>query len=89
MSIGNEGSVPRASEPVGAIAIDYSTGDQVLTGYSRPARGVYIGTAGHLKVDMADGTTVTFSNLAAGNDYPRAITKIYQSGSTAAGVVLF
>jgi hypothetical protein len=80
------GSVARRSDPAtGAVAIDYSGGNQTL---STEARGVYVGTAGHLKVDMADGTTVTFSNLAAGNIYPIAITKIYQTGSTAAGLVL-
>lgn len=81
------GAVARRSDPAqGAVAIDYGSGNQTL---ATESRGVYIGTAGHLKVDMADGTTaVTFSNLAAGTVYPFAITKIYQSGSTAAGVVL-
>jgi hypothetical protein len=40
---------------------------------------------------MADGSTtaVTFSNLAAGVVYPICVTKIYQTGSTAAGLVLY
>lgn len=70
---------------IGAIAIDYSGGNQDI---AVPARGVYIGTAGNLKVDMANGTTVTFANLAAGQVYPFAVVKIYQTGSTAAGHVL-
>lgn len=80
-------SVARRSDPAqGAVAIDYSGGDQVL---ATESRGIYIDTAGNLKVDMADGTTVTFENLAAGTIYPIAITKIYQTGSTtAAGLVL-
>jgi hypothetical protein len=69
----------------GAVTIDYSGGDQTLTQY---ARGVYIGTAGNLKVDLLDGSTATFSNLVAGTVYPFTIKKIYQTGSTAAGVVL-
>lgn len=80
------GAAAKRSDPAqGAVAIDYSGGNQTLTTESR---GVYIGTAGHLKVDMADGTTVTFSNLAAGTIYPLAFKKIYQTGSTAAGLVL-
>lgn len=76
----------QADPPVGAVAISYGGGDQELT---VPARAVYIGTAGHLKVDMVDGTTVTFSNMAAATVYPMYITKIYQTGSTAAGLVLY
>lgn len=78
---------PSGSDPAtGAVAINYAGGNQTLATCSR---GVYIGTAGHLKVDMVDGQTeITFSNLAAGQIYPFAITKIYQVGSTAAGVVL-
>lgn len=75
------------SDPfVGAVAISYGGGDQDLTGYA--IRGVYVGTAGHLKVDMHDGTTATFSNLLAGTIYWIQFTKIYQSGSTAAGLAL-
>lgn len=82
-----ESAPQRASDPVvGAVAISYGGGDQTFT---QNPRGVYIGTAGHLKVDLIDGSTaITFSNLAAGQIYPFAITKIYQSGSTAAGVAL-
>lgn len=80
------GAVARRSDPAtGAVAISYGSGDQT---FSTESRGVYIGTAGNLKVDMADGTTVTFSNLAAGSIYAIAITKVYQTGSTAAGLVL-
>ena len=81
------GAKAQRSDPAqGAVAISYGGGNQTL---STESRGVYISSQGHLKVDMADGTTaVTFSNLAAGVIYPIAITKIYQSGSTAAGLVL-
>ena len=73
-------------EPVGAIAIDYSGGDQTIT---VPARRVYIEVAaGNLKVDMLDGTTVTFTALPIGQHEMR-ITKIYQTGSTAVGLVLY
>lgn len=69
----------------GGVVIDYSGGDQTLAQY---ARGVYVSAAGNLKVDMLDGSTITFSNLAAGQYYPFTVRKIYQTGSTAAGVAL-
>lgn len=81
---------PRPDEqwapPVGVVAISYGGGDQTIT---VNARGVYIGTAGHLAVVMVDGTTGTFSNLAAGTIYPMRIKQITQSGSTAAGLILY
>lgn len=82
--------VPLApDEPAfGALPINYSGGDHDLSAVR--VRGIYIGTAGNLKVDMPDGTTgVTFSNLAAGVIYPIKVTKVYQTGSTAAGLVLY
>lgn len=89
MSIGNEALTGRDPVAIGGTAIDYSAGDQTFGAFARPPRGVYVGTAGHLKVDMADGSTVTFSNLAVATVYWFSCTKIYQTGSTAAGVVLF
>lgn len=75
------------SDPVlGAVAISYGGGNQSFT---VQVRGFHIDTAGALKVDMANGETVTFATLTAGVYYPYAITKIYQTGSTAAGFVLY
>lgn len=65
--------------------ISYGGGDQSL---SPPSRAIYIGTTGALKVDLIDGGTVTFANMAAGTVYWVSVTKIYQSGSTAAGQIL-
>ncbi len=74
-----------ASDPaVGAVAFTGTADVDLPT----VARGVYISTAGDLKVDMFDGTTVTFSNLLAGVVYPFAFKKIYDTGTTAAGVYL-
>lgn len=69
---------------VGAVAINYAGGDQVLTTYGR---GIYVSTTGALKVDFVDGSTVTLSALPVGV-YRFCVKKIYQTGSTAAGVVL-
>lgn len=79
---------PQASvaPPFDAIAISYGGGDQSWEG---ECRGFYISTAGNLNVVMASGRTVLFSNLVAGQDYPREIVKVLQASSTAAGVLLF
>jgi hypothetical protein len=80
------GSPTSASDPAtGAVAIDYSGGDQVLAEYSR---GIYISTAGDLAVVMANGDAVIFEDLAAGQVYPFSVKQITATGSAAAGVVL-
>ena len=72
---------------VGGVAIDYAAADQTFT---RNVRALYIATAGTLKVDLADGSTVTFASLAAGTIYPLRVTKIYMTGSSsAAGLALY
>lgn len=71
---------------VGAVAISYGGGDQSVT---VNARGIHIDTAGALKVDLVDGSTVTFATMNAGSFYPYRVTKIYQTGSTAAGFILY
>lgn len=81
-------SVPTlaAGPYIGCLLINYSS-DQTFSGV---ARGIYLTTAGTLKVDFANGTTGTLSALVVGTVYPFAITKIYNSGSTtAAGYILF
>lgn len=71
---------------LGAEAIDLSSTDATPSlkdpnGVAMVPRGLYLGTAGTLKVDLADGTTFTFHNLAAGIEHAIATTKVYKSGS--------
>lgn len=77
-----------ANDPaVGGIAIDYAAADQLFT---RPVRALYIATAGTLKVDLVDGSTLTFASLAAGTIYPLRVVKIWMTGSSsAAGLALY
>jgi hypothetical protein len=84
-------NVPRGpanmSDPaIGAVAISYGGGDQDLSAY--PVRGIHCNTAGDFKVDMVDGTTVTITCIA-GVVYPYRIKTVYQTGSTAAGVIVY
>jgi len=67
--------------------ISVSGGDQKLAYCSR---GIYISTAGTLVCRLADNSAdSTFSNLNAGSWYPFAVAIIRQTGTTAAGNVLF
>jgi hypothetical protein len=50
-------------------------------------RGIYVGTSGDLKVDMADGSTVTFASLAAGVVHPLRVRKVYSSVTSALNIV--
>lgn len=78
-----------ANDPAtSSIPISYGGGDQAIS----RCRAFYIGTAGNLVVQMADdpaGTNTTLSNLLAGNVYWFSVVLIKQTGSTAAGVVLY
>lgn len=57
------------------------------SGNIQTTRGIYVGTSGNVKVDMAYGTTVTFTNLMAGLVYPFQVTRVYSTGTTASGLV--
>lgn len=67
-----------------AAAIDTSGGDATL---ATPSRGLYVGVAGDVKVDMATGGTVTFKAMAAGVVHPLSVKKVYQTGTTATNLV--
>lgn len=54
---------------------------------ARTTRGIYVATTGTLKVDMADGSTVTFTGLAAGMIHPIAVSKVYLTGTSATGII--
>lgn len=52
-----------------------------------PTRGIYVGTAGNLKVMMNDGTALTFTAIAAGIVHPIAAIMVYSTGTTASNIV--
>lgn len=54
---------------------------------SAVVRGVYVGIGGDLKVTLAGGSTVTFVNLADGCLLPVQASKVFATGTTAAGLV--
>lgn len=54
----------------------------------KPTRGLYIGTAGDVKVDMAErGTAVIFVGLQAGTLLPVQVTKVYSTDTDATDIL--
>jgi hypothetical protein len=63
-----------------------TTSDSVI--YAQPTRALYIGGAGNITVDMADGgTSVLFVAVQGGTILPIQVTRIYSTGTTASNMV--
>lgn len=54
---------------------------------SATTTGIYVGVSGHVKVDMANGNTITFPNLQAGVIHPIRARRVYATGTTATSIV--
>lgn len=52
------------------------------------SKGIYVGTTGDLKVDMAYGATVTFKALQGGAIHPLSVKRIYATGTTAKDILV-
>lgn len=58
------------------------------TVFEQPTRALYIGAAGNLTVDMADGgSSVLFVGVQGGTLLPIQVTRIYATGTTATSIV--
>ena len=69
------------------LVISYGGGDQILT---KAARGVLITTSGNLTGRLAEDTAdINYAGLLQGTIYPLCFAIVRQTGSTAAGVLLF
>lgn len=66
-----------------AVAVTPNDGADLAT----VTRGLYVGVAGNVKVDMADGDTVTFVALAAGVIHALRVARVYSTGTTATNIV--
>lgn len=53
----------------------------------RTSRGLYVGGAGNIVVDMAYGTTITFVGVQAGTVLPLQVTRVYSTNTTATNIV--
>lgn len=59
-----------------------------VTVYAQPTRALYVGAAGNITVDMADGgTSVVFVAVQGGTILPIQVTRIYATGTTATSIV--
>lgn len=52
-----------------------------------PTRGLYVGGAGNVTVDMALGTPMTFVGVQGGTILPIQVTRIYATNTTATSIV--
>ena len=52
-------------------------------------RGLYVGTAGNIKVTMANGDAVTITALAAGIVHPLRVKRVWSASLTAGSVMGF
>ena len=52
-----------------------------------PTRALYVGTGGNLKVTMAYGAEVTFTNVQSGSILPIQVTKVWSTGTAASAVI--
>lgn len=51
-------------------------------------RGIYVGVAGDVKVDMfGTGTAIVFKDLAAGVVHPLRVKRVYEAGTDATDIV--
>ena len=74
----------KGSKATDAVAV---TPDDVNDLAQVPTDGLYVGIGGNIKVDMADGTTVTFTALKGGVVYPFEVSRIYDTDTTATNIV--
>lgn len=66
----------------GAIAVTPS--DSTIL---QVTRGLYVGSAGDVAVEMTDGQTVTFTSVQAGTVLPLQVTKVLSTGTTAGNII--
>ena len=58
------------------------------TTFTTICRAVYVGGAGNLTIDVADGgTNIAFNGLTAGTIFPVRTKRVYSTGTTATGLV--
>jgi hypothetical protein len=67
----------------GAVVLDVSATDAVLPA---ACRGIYIGVAGDVTVDLPDATGITFENVPVGV-LPVQATRVYTGTTTALSLI--
>lgn len=67
----------------GAAAANLHDSNQLTNGV---CRSLYVGVAGDVKVTMANGDTLTLTNVAVGV-VPVSVKQVWSTGTTATGIV--
>ena len=89
-------SSPYVSNKAGDLGIAplYSIGGAAAANLSdtvdlttSPAKSLYIGGAGNIKVTLIDGSTVTFSGVPVGTILPVVVTRVFATGTTATNIL--
>lgn len=50
-------------------------------------RGIYVGGSGDLEVITKDGTTIVFTDIAAGIIHPLRVSRVKASNTSATGII--
>jgi hypothetical protein len=80
MAVNNQNSTPAEN----AFTVSPSNS----TDLAHVTRGLWVGGAGDVKVDMHGGdSAVVFPSVPAGTLLPLAVTRVYSSGTTATNIV--
>lgn len=78
-------TVADSAPAAGSYDANLSDGTDLTNGV---CRGVYVGTSGHVKMTMRNGSVITKKNVAAGMTHPWQAKRIWSTGTTAADVVV-
>lgn len=71
---------PSTSAAMDAVAVTASDATIIPV-----TRALYVGTGGNIKVRMASGNAVTFTNVSAGI-FPIQVDMVYSTSTTASGI---
>lgn len=55
--------------------------------YIATTKGIYVGGAGNLAVEFANGTTATFTAISIGIIHPISVRKVLATGTTATTIL--
>lgn len=67
-----------------AVAVTPSDSVDLAAG---PTKGLYVGGAGNVAVQMQDGSSVTFTALAVGVFHNISVKRVLATGTTAASII--
>jgi len=74
----------KSADSCASTAFAITPADSVMT---TQARALFIGTGGNLAVLTADGSSVTFSNVAAGTILPVSVKQVSATNTTASNII--